>query len=524
MVLTDHLLDQKLVLKGLEPASGAYFDPTKVCLAGTRLDVLDKVKEWFGQDGPGVFWLHGAAGAGKSTISASVASMFEASLGGCFFCKRDTEILRDAHKIIPTIVHRLASVCPPFGCLVAQVMDKEGDMGRDAVTRQADKLLLGPLKIMKDQGIVVPRFLVVIDALDECTNRGEMGWLIRKLCTMQGDAPWLKCFITSRPDDDISWVFGDVWKQLPQAVQSMDLKKASNTGEDIKAYLDHCLQELAVRKQIPSDSWPSKRERTLLFTRASGLFIWVNTVHKFLLDELDPKASLRDLLEVQRPGENNAEKELYDLYSAVLKHISLGSARNKDLVRKILNIVAATSKQVPQACNGIACLSNESEEQVSAVISVLKSVLYEDTNKDGEVIIRVYHPSFLDYMESKDCNSDVVFPSGELHALLATNCLTQLESQLKFNICNLETSYVPNMDVSDLPERRKNISGILKYASLYWVDNLIKSDFTVENCNGIHSFIQSPKIIFWIELLSLLQKVQEGYKCMKALVVHTSVS
>ena len=49
------------------------------CLPGTRVDVLNFITAWAANPtgGQNVLWLHGVAGSGKSTLSTTVASLFD---------------------------------------------------------------------------------------------------------------------------------------------------------------------------------------------------------------------------------------------------------------------------------------------------------------------------------------------------------------------------------------------------------------------------------------------------------------
>ncbi|THV98696.1 WD40 repeat-like protein [Aureobasidium pullulans] len=61
------------------------------CLPGTRVDLLAEIQDWStSHHSKCIFWLNGIAGAGKSTISRSVADLFSKTecLGANFFFKR----------------------------------------------------------------------------------------------------------------------------------------------------------------------------------------------------------------------------------------------------------------------------------------------------------------------------------------------------------------------------------------------------------------------------------------------------
>jgi len=53
-------------------AGGAGLNKQKVCLEGTREELLKEICDWINdteEDTPRIFWLHGPAGTGKSSIA-----------------------------------------------------------------------------------------------------------------------------------------------------------------------------------------------------------------------------------------------------------------------------------------------------------------------------------------------------------------------------------------------------------------------------------------------------------------------
>ena len=75
--LTIHIA-QSDILRCLEPASmNAALKP--LCLSQTRENILQRISDWIlnvDDQEPNVFWLHGLAGSGKSTIAATISKQF----------------------------------------------------------------------------------------------------------------------------------------------------------------------------------------------------------------------------------------------------------------------------------------------------------------------------------------------------------------------------------------------------------------------------------------------------------------
>ena len=78
---------------------------------------------------------------------------------------------------------------------------------------------------------------------------------------------------------------------------------------------------------------------------------------------------------------------------------------------------------------------------------------------------------------------------------------------LKFNICELPSSYYPNNKVEDLQSRlKKHISSDLFYACRFWDDHLERVGFELDLFGQIRKLFEE-KFLFWLEVLSLENSV-----------------
>jgi hypothetical protein len=78
---------------------------------------------------------------------------------------------------------------------------------------------------------------------------------------------------------------------------------------------------------------------------------------------------------------------------------------------------------------------------------------------------------------------------------------------LKFNICELESSHLANSDVPDLESRiAEHISPTLSYACIYWDDHLEHVSFEDHLFKKLQSLFET-KFLFWLEVLSIKNSV-----------------
>ncbi len=497
----------------LSPVGVSYSSEDK-CLEGTRRDVLRMVWEWASLGDSNVFWVHGAAGSGKSTVAASVALMLDSNLAGSFFCKRDLEDQRKATNVIPTLVFRLAKALPSFGRHVANVIEREGNVG-SSVIWQFEELLLGPLKLLEDQKDAIQNHVWVIDALDECYPQAQRELLIKKLSTLHEVAPWLKIFMSSRPYEHIHVAF----KQSIHPITEVDMKDLLNTPMDIEIYMEDCLGKIAQHQQRgPYYLWLSDESKGVLLAKASKLFVWVSTMHKYLMNAAEFEASLHIILKAKSDS-NDEFGDLYGLYSTVLMATDAAQfASNRSFIGKILRAIVSISRHSVLPPDALAYLLDANIQDVNRALANLEAVIYIDENDKNN--IRVHHPSFLDYIENNCHPKEFQYSDISLNAAITGRCLSTLSDSLKFNICGLETSYVANKDINDLGIKiQKNISPILRYASLYWVQHMQdgSEQLSVAMKHSVYSILKGPKILYWMEILSLLGVIPQTVSIMEKL-------
>ncbi|KAB5587398.1 hypothetical protein CTheo_9166 [Ceratobasidium theobromae] len=143
--------------------------------------------------------MDGMAGTGKTTIACTLASQLESrgQLAASFFCTRTSPECRDADRIVPTIAYQLARCSAAFKSALCQALDKDPDISSRNIFTQFERLLKEPLEKIKDK--MGNNLVVVIDALDECTDPQTVGQILDVLFRFVDNLP-IKFFVTSRPE------------------------------------------------------------------------------------------------------------------------------------------------------------------------------------------------------------------------------------------------------------------------------------------------------------------------------------
>jgi serine/threonine protein kinase len=93
----------------------------------------------------------------------------------------------------------------------------------------------------------------------------------------------------------------------------------------------------------------------------------------------------------------------------------------------------------------------------------------------------------------------------EAHLLLATQCLRVMNEQLRQDICDIRDPGKLNSEITDLSQRLDaNVSEELRYACVHWAEHLTSIRATTEELLEQVQLFCQWKILFWIELMSLL--------------------
>src|SRR5258706_3875154 len=120
--------EQKLLLKRLKPVETGYH-LNLCCMNGTRQSLLNHIIDWVANESShenvqqsNTYWFYGSPGIRKTSLAHSIcASLHERNhLAGAFFCRRDDPNLSEPINILPTFIHKLALLFPPFRSIVAK--------------------------------------------------------------------------------------------------------------------------------------------------------------------------------------------------------------------------------------------------------------------------------------------------------------------------------------------------------------------------------------------------------------------
>ena len=394
------IVDQSL-LNSIGHAKGAEYDHRgrSGCLQGTRVVLLHDIEEWAqDKNRPGIFWLNGLAGTGKSTIAQTVAERCDANgtLGASFFFPGASDGYYGL--IFPTLAYQLAHKYTPFRSALLRHLRSSRDIGYKPLNEQAEKLIIGPLQSVGDM------MVIVIDGLDECKDRESPRNILSELERIAKNFHTVKFFVTSRPEPGIKrhLSLGDTAEchVIYDTVQDP-------IDEDIWVFLEHKLSRLAADRG--EDGWPTVVQLDLLRDRAALLFAYAVATVRFFEDSWVEPRTIYDTIE-----ESRDDTKYEGTVEGVHKGLSLDSLcistlkasfAGKDVSNTAMarSVLAAALSIPPSSSSAILTTVNDQANPYRSIGEVTR-------------VLESFH-SLLDLPKGPD------FPVRPFHRLLS-HCLT----------------------------------------------------------------------------------------------------
>jgi len=504
-------VEQDLLLRRLKPVDTGYHQNLR-CMEGTRKVLLKQILKWVASTSVklglvyrNTCWIYGLPGIGKTSLAHSICASLhdQDQLAGAYFCRRDNPALSEPINILPTLIYKLAIIFPPFRSIVAERLRKDPN-----ITPESMKHTLFIDFIRELSGLPEKTLVLVIDALDECGSSQSRPSILKSLTIAAAHVPWLKIIITSRTEGDIQRCFNGL---TPATHLRYDMTTDKEATSDLRIFAKHRFAKV-VSKRFLQPSWPEQSLFDRTISQAAGLFIFIETLALALEQCEDPTMLLKATL---RDSAGTGLTALYQLYSSILKVPIVHSRAD---FRRMIGVLLISAPNRPLCEETIAELAEVRPDLVKMWVADLSSMLYRDEEASGGV--RVRHLSISDFFVSDICQSEYRVNPQDANAGLGIACLRKMFEKLRFNICKLEDSRLPNNDVEDLPLRiEENISDALQYSSLYWSNHVCCSlnngDRRVRK--SLRKFFEGPYTLFWIEVLSIMGMVGMGIPSLRNL-------
>ncbi|KAF8703619.1 WD40 repeat-like protein, partial [Rhizoctonia solani] len=466
------------------------------CSQGTSDEILSQIDTWLNDPGqPAILWMTGLAGSGKTTIAYTLSERLERQnlLAASFFCTHGFTNCRDTARIIPTVAYQLARRSTLFHSTLADILCEAPDFESLSVEQQFQRFIQGPLELA--YGSLTESFVVVVDGLEECTDTTGVESIYHLLGNVK--LP-LRVFITSRQQGHIT---------LPQLVPdkdylALDLSSIDpmSVQTDIACYFQNELAPMIL----------SSIQLSQLIDQCDYSFVNAVYISRYI-NSGNHRSDVFERLQLVTQRKSNSVKkhvEISKSREAVLNCLWKEDVPNhktedvRAILQTILCVMKPTSMPVVIALAGIS-----DSDRALAAFYLLESIIIQSEENCPTSVLEL---SFSDFVFDRNWPEPRLCDVVVQNQLLAERCFFVMEKELRFNICDIESSFIPDQQLEDLEGRiEKNISPSLAYACRSWGTHLALAAPSVVLEALLEQFIRFS-LLFWLEVINLRQEVQTG--------------
>ncbi|KIJ27480.1 hypothetical protein M422DRAFT_271332 [Sphaerobolus stellatus SS14] len=517
-------LTVNLTLQDLPFADGARYESGK----GSREGILQEILDWAfsAQHQERILLLTGPAGSGKSAIANTAAKSFD-ELGrlGSSFCFDKNSRSRTISLFFSTVASDLADYDPQFKRFLAKTVQDNRALKK---THDIKDQLENFIAIHRAQWCHTGPTLVVLDALDEAGNSRERDVLLQSLSdpkTIHKLPPNVRLFITARREPDIIYRFRDQShvRILDLSAEASSEASSEALQRDMYAFVHYTLIDSSAF--LPDDSRLTEAHCHKIVEKAQGIFQWAVVVCRLiketsliLVEELDSFLARRS-------------NDLTNLYEEALRRsIPVVHSRDKEHFQLIVGLLLAACEPLPFSvwkviCHNCGQNTSEIEAAMKFVIPRIGALFNGGTSGDDGLIVPI-HASVREYLTDPE-SGDYYVDQQHVHTLLARATLVILNSDLRFNMCSLQSSYTANRTISGLKNLVQScvprpvtyscqFLGI-HYNSCIKRDSSLTGKETKELSYLVATFLEQ-KLFYWLEVLGLLGSVDNAYSFLSSII------
>jgi len=316
----------------------------------------------------------------------------------------------------------LAESNPTFGKILIRVLQqREVDTRRPDIASHFQYLILEPLKETYDRSPPYTIPAILVDALDECDSDHSqaaqrkvlLDTLTQWSCLPRG----LKLIVTGR-DERVPESFRAICKQI---VLPTGDNVSADANNDIHCFFEERFSEVG-GSLFPE--WPGKHILNTLMTQAAGLFIWAETVMKFV-----EQGFPGERLELVLTGELGGSDNLTKLYRQILE-LSFQGIRGPELEVSKFIIAAIVLAKTPLHYNDLPDFVSQLKLLVMFVLDKLSSVI---SSRSTDKCLQISHLSFSEFLcDQGRCPKQFFIDRGKESQNLAMACFRLMKERLTF--------------------------------------------------------------------------------------------
>jgi WD40 repeat protein len=226
------------------------------------------LERWLADPKRRVFWITGEAGVGKSALAAWLSAR-RPEIAAFHACRYGNSDRINPRKALTSLAYQLSTQLPDY-------QQRLNSLNLDALKGEAnaralfERLFVDPLG--GDLAAPDRPLVILIDALDEATDKGRNDLASIIGTELSRTPPWLRLIVTSRPHEEA----------VTRPLQGLDPWRLEAGREenlrDIRSYLRRELRPFG------ADGEPSPATVKRIVDKSEGLFLYVSWVRQELAD------------------------------------------------------------------------------------------------------------------------------------------------------------------------------------------------------------------------------------------------
>ena len=401
------------------------------CSPGSRTKTLDDIMAWVHSPTSAILWISGIAGAGKTCVMREVVKRcHEAGLvTWTYFFNFRHPRLQIEQPFVATLVSQMIDTIPPLRPVVLQALENDPDIfnANISLDHQMKTLLLPALDLPPFQAdpAAPPKIAILVDAIDECSEKRERGHLLRLLHFLtQRKRPTIVVIVASRPEPDLRTAYDT--PVLKSATTHLRLEKY-DTANDVRHLL--CDEFEKIRNTHPMavpEDWPDEATLSRVEAFCSGTLglMMASMITRYTgKPNNNPVDALNAVLALTPPSDptaNDPSQRLDGLYFLILHPPDADMNLIKRIVHTTAVLTGSGSSTVRLKC--LDALLDVAPETCTSIARELSPVI---DSSQGRFNFR--HKSLRDYLLTEDRARDLFRPRSETHLEIATAVAEKLQ-------------------------------------------------------------------------------------------------
>ncbi|TFK17677.1 TPR-like protein [Coprinopsis marcescibilis] len=383
-------------LKLLGNPKGCAWDPSRACLAGTRVIHIEAILSWAASlqveptaSGARILLVPGPAGSGKSALAHTICKELEQRqllVCSVFFDHAGQQPTADDFTVV--LIQGLCAIGDPIKNAIAELINKNKTLASASASRQIEGLVLPIIPHLPSSR----NFVVGIDALDEQPNPAMLTLLRDYVPRLPST---FRFVVITRPDPRVMQYL----ENRPHIISFPHPLVGDNTQADIGILITTRLSMTDYQTTISSELLNA------FIAKSEGLFLWAETVLNHIDNTYNQAAELADIItgaSLYWTETETAAGKLDRLYEHILSKLEW---KNHRFVEKYTILMGAlVTLEEPLSRRGLAELyapDGITEDDVHRMCMLIRPLLQNYSKDDQTRPIRLLHLSVQEYLAER---------------------------------------------------------------------------------------------------------------------------